>query len=312
LAFLITFPSSARSETIDRIIARINNQIITLSDLQEITDALLAASEPELTGAEREAKRSEVEKDVLENMIEEKLIIDFAQARGITVEEKELEKAIEELKKRHSLNDFQFQQVLEQQETTLEDYKGRIKNQILVSRAMNFMVHSRVDLNEADAKGYYESHKEEFYLPEDIKVRQILIVCPPNVDPAERERAKAEAGYVHKALLNGGDFSQLAKKHSQDPSADKGGDIGYTKKGELLPVLEKVLFGMEKDAISALIETKHGFHILKVEEKRTQRLKPFTDVKEDILNKIYKEKIDTMHEQWIDEIRKDAFVENLY
>ena len=113
-------------------------------------------------------------------------------------------------------------------------------------------------------------------------------------------------------MLNGADFAQLAKKHSQDPSSEKGGDIGHIKKGELLPALEKALFALEEKAISPVIETERGFHILKVENKRTKRLKPFIEVKNEILDKLYKDKLSARHKEWIDEIKKEAFIEILY
>jgi len=112
--------------------------------------------------------------------------------------------------------------------------------------------------------------------------------------------------------LNGADFAQLARKHSQDPSADKGGDIGYIKKGELLPALEKVLFQLKERGSSPVIETRRGFHILKVEEKRAKRLRPFTEVNDIILDKLYKEKLAARHQQWMNEIKKDAFIEIRY
>jgi peptidyl-prolyl cis-trans isomerase SurA len=312
LVIIFVISAFAQSETIDRIVARVNREIITLSDLREAGQQYLAAAESQLTGPDKEMKVEELEKEILGKMIEEKLIIYKAKAIGITVKEKEIDKAIDEVKQRHSLNDFQFQNLLEQQGTSLEDYKERIKNQILIARALNFEVHSKINLTEAEAKEYYEKHKGEFVLPGDIKIRQILIQCPPNADNAERQRAETEAEYIHRALLDGADFAQLAKKHSQDPLADKGGDIGYTKKGELLPSLEKVLFELEEKAISSVINTERGFHIMKVEEKRENRLKPFSEVRDTIMDKLYKDKIDTRHRQWIDEIKKDAFVESLY
>lgn len=312
LAIIFAASAFAQSETVDRIVARVNKHIITLSELRAVSEPFLAAARTQLTGPEKEKKLKELEKSILQKMIEEKLIIDKAKTMGITVTDQEIDKAIDELKQRHSLNDFQFQQLLEQQEIPLEEYKETIKEQILASRAMGVAVHSKIELTEAEAKGYYERHKEEFFLPEDIKARQILIQCPPKADPSERQRAEAEAKHVHKALLNGADFAQLAKKHSQDPSSEKGGDIGHIKRGELLPALEKSLFALEEKAISPVIETGRGFHILKVEDKRTKRLKTFSEVKNEILDKLYKDKLGARHKEWIDEVKKDAFIEILY
>ena len=314
LAFMFITSSTVQSETIDRIVARVNKNIITLSELREASAPYLAAARTQLSGSEKEKEKKlkGLEKDILEKMIEEKLIIDKGKTIGITISEKEVDQAIDEVKQRHSLNDIQFQQLLEQQDTSLEDYKEKIKDQILISRILNYEVQSKINFNPAEAKEYYERHKEELYLPEDIKARQILIQCPPNADPSERKRAEAEAEYVHKALLNGADFAQLARKHSQDPSADKGGDIGYIKKGELLPALEKVLFQLKERGSSPVIETRRGFHILKVEEKRAKRLRPFTEVKDIILDKLYKEKLAARHQQWMNEIKKDAFIEIRY
>jgi peptidyl-prolyl cis-trans isomerase SurA len=309
---LYTRPILVLAETVDRIIARINNEIITYSDLEEASAPYIAAIETNLSDSEREEKIRELKKDILETLIEEKLIIDKAKSMNITVTEEEIDEAIEEVKKRHSLNDLQFHQLLEQQETTWEEYRENIKNQILLTRALNYEVRSKVELNESEAQEYYKKHRSEFLLPEDVKARQIFIQCPPDADPTERQRAETEAQYIHKLLLEGGDFAQLAKKYSQDPSADKGGDLGYIKKGELIESLEKVLFEMKEGEISPVIKTNRGFHILKVEEKRINRIKPFSEVKDTIMDKLFKKKLADRQQQWIEEIKKDSFVEVLY
>jgi len=302
---MIWFVLTGETELVDRIVARVNDGVITLSELKE-------AAAPYTASLSDKEEIRKVEQQVLNTLIEERLIIDKAKNLNITVSEEEIDEAIEEVKQRHSLDDYQFQQLLERQATTWEEYREEIRDQILLTKALNLEVNSKIELKESDAKKYYEEHLSEFLYPKDVRLRQIFILCPEGADPAEQQRAQAEAEHIYRELMKGEDFGKLAKKYSQDPSSEKGGDIGYVKEGELLAPLEEVVFQLKEGEISRPIKTKRGYHIFKVEEVRDNRVRPFQEVKDTILNKLYKERFAQRQKQWMEEIREESFVEILY
>jgi peptidyl-prolyl cis-trans isomerase SurA len=304
---------SGEAVIVDRIVARVNGDIITLSELKASVAGILANMKEKLQEEEDpDQKILEIEKQVLQKLIENRLIVYHAKHIGVTVTDEEIAKTIEDIKKQASMNDLQFNLQLKKEGMTMEGYQENIKEQILVSRAFQLNVRSKLDVNEEDIKLYYQKNKENYFVPGSVKLRQILFLCSDDADPMEKDRVKAQADYVQNKLLEGEDFAELAKKYSQDPSAGKGGNIGYFKRGQLLPVLEEVSFDLEEGETSPAIQSQFGFHILKVEEKKETSFKPFSDVKTEIREQLLGKKGTQLQEEWIKRLERESFVEKLY
>lgn len=298
----------------DRIVARVNNDIITLSELKETTAEVLARMEENLQEEEDLAKKvQEIEKQVLDKLVENRLIIFHAKNMGIAVTEEEITKMIEDIKKQNSVDDLQFQQLLKKEDLTQEDYRKKIKEQLLVSRTFQLEMKQNSPGNDKkELEEYYEKHKERYLIPEEIKLQQILFLCPNDADPLEEDRAKVQAHYARDKLLEGEDFAELAKKYSQDPSAGKGGILGTFKRGQLLSLLEEAAFKLKEGEISPVIQSQFGFHILKAVEKKEAHYTPLSQVEADIRKQHSEEKGIRLHQEWIKKLYQESFVEILY
>jgi peptidyl-prolyl cis-trans isomerase D len=131
---------------------------------------------------------------------------------------------------------------------------------------------------------YYQQHQKDFQVPEEVKVRHILIKVATGADAKTDAAAKQKAEDLLKQIKAGGDFDALAKANSDDPgSKDQGGELGMIQRGVTVPAFEQAAFALQPGQISDLVKTQFGYHILKVEEKQTAHLKPLEEVKGQIL-----------------------------
>ena len=180
--------------------------------------------------------------------------------------------------------------------------KASYNNSIPEKRQIKYVVidSSKVaaatNVSEQDLQAYYDQHRDEYRVPDQVKVRHILIKTPlPEPGQKEDEKAveaaRAKAGDVLKQLKAGGDFAKLAEKYSDDPgSAKEGGELGWIGRGRTVPEFEKVAFSLPKGGTSDLVKSSYGFHIIQVEDKQQAHLKSFAEVKNEILDKVKQQK----------------------
>lgn len=150
----------------------------------------------------------------------------------------------------------------------------KAREKILVAKLIEMEIESKVKVTPEDAKNYYDANKEEFMTPYRVKASHILL---RSREEAEQVRTQAEAG---------GDFAELAKKHSLDPTAAKGGDLGYFQKGQLIPEIEEAAFAMGKGDTSGVIETAFGFHLIRVDDVAQPQSREYAAVEKEITDKI--------------------------
>lgn len=199
------------------------------------------------------------------------------------------------------------------------DKRLHIKEQIelysidlLTSEYLKEEVIAKIDVTEDDIKSYYKTHQEEFEVPEMIRVRHILIRNPMSKSDStdDKNKRKEKAEEVLKKIKAGEDFAGLASEYSEDQgSKEKGGDLGLITKGMMAPELEKVAFSLKPGEVSDIIETRYGFHIIKVEEKRESFIEPYEKIKDKVKERLFNDLKKTRVEEFIRKIEKDAVVE---
>jgi len=305
----IEYKEPSYGKTIDRVIGKVNNDIITLSEIQEMSLSLLQEIRATYSGHEKEVKIKETEKEFLEKLIENKLQLQRAEKRGIYVAEKEIDNAVEDVKKRNSISDEDLKRLLKEEGLSLEDYRERLKEQILMTRVFNAEVRSNVVVTEEETREYYNEHINKFKKPAEVEIRQILFLNDPNMNDDQREEKEAKARDILKKIREGADFTEMARKYSDGPLADKGGYIGRFKKGEMIPAIEKAAFTLNEGEVSDLIKTEQGIHIIKIEKRMFDAVKPLDEVGEEIERALFKEKIKAKYDQWMEGLKKGAVIE---
>ncbi len=294
LSICLESPASA-SVILDRVVAVVNNEIITLSDLQR-EEAL------------RKGKANTDERQLLEDMIDRKLQLDAAKRAGMDVTDKDLADAIADIMKRNSLDTKKFEEALAKEGLTLEQYKTELREQMTLSRMVGKYVRSGITVDEAEVRAYYERNRASYTMPEEVRLRQIYFPLPDNATPDQIADTKSQALAECERAKKGEDFLQLVREHSQgDESPD--GDLGFMERQNMQPEIEEAARGLKAGEIAGPILCNGGFHIIRMEEARVQ-VKPFEKVKEEIMNTLYQQKMDNSYRTWLQSLRSDANIEN--
>jgi parvulin-like peptidyl-prolyl isomerase len=170
-------------------------------------------------------------------------------------------------------------------------------------------VRSKVTISEEEIGDYYLKHREEYEGKEAVRIKQILLLFPRDMDEETKYKMQEQAGLILKRIKGGEPFDFLAANFSQGPAAAQGGDVGFIEKGLMLPEVDRVAFILEKDEVSDVIESSVGFHILKMVDKRGAGVKPIGAVREEITARIEEGKLEKKYEGWIEELRKRSHIE---
>jgi peptidyl-prolyl cis-trans isomerase SurA len=190
---------------------------------------------------------------------------------------------------------------------SFEEYKQNLKNQIITQQVIGREVGSRMNLTKDDEMKYYEAHKNEMMRPEEIRLSEIL-VATKSEDPQQITAAQTTAEGLLAEIRKGTSFEDIAKKSSEGPTAKRGGDLGYFKRGVLAKELEDKTFALKPGDVSEPIRTKQGFVLLKVAEHHQAGIPAFADIEPKLQDAIYSERIEPALRAYLTHLREDAFI----
>ncbi len=288
----------AGGETIDRILVRVNSRIIT----QSAFDARLQQNIRETQKPPTEKQIEEMKKSVMEELVNEALLEDRARDLDLVTTDAEVEDQIKRLKEQNQVTtDEEFQRALAASGLTVEKLRDQLRRSMSVQRVVGREVNSKVDLSEDALRLVYEREKEAWRIPEQVRIAEILV---PRGDGSGGEKV-LEASRKLKA---GAKFEDVVKTYSTGATREKGGDLGFIAKGELNPELEKAVFSLPVGSVSDPIETKFGWHIVKVLDKIPVRYKPFADVKAEILKKEQETQFQKKLAEYLEKLKRDAVI----
>ncbi|MCX8043279.1 MAG: peptidylprolyl isomerase [Desulfobacterota bacterium] len=254
----IILPSHVGAEVIDRILATVNGEIITQSELTRYKTMLFFGSPEKPMG-------KDVDRQLLESLIERKLILQEAKKLEIEVKEKEIDAALSDILKRNNLTLAQLEAELNKQGLTLAAYRSLLHDEIMQSHVIGRQVHSKITITDKDVQDYYnQSMRQQEKKGPRVRIQQILLLIPKDATAKKITEIERTASSLRDRILAGEDFGALAAKYSQGAGAQQGGDLGYFYRGELMPELETAVFSLEPGQVSPVIKTELGFHIIKV------------------------------------------------
>ena len=294
---------TATAETIDRIAAEVNGEIILYSEVREhLFQMKSAGAVPELSDKEAEAK-------ALDNLIDEKLIIQLGKEKELIVSEREVDATAERFRKRVGASKEQFEELLASEGMTMERYKDMLKDQLMSRKVISREVQSQVKLTEEDINEYYKEHKEEFSSAPVIKVRHILLMVSKSGGDGRETAVLNEISRIRQEIIDGFDFGEAAIKYSEGPSGVSGGDLGEVEPGVMVKPFEEAAFALEPGEVSVPVRTQFGYHLIKVDSKKESKLRPLEEMKKEVENRIYQKIVVEVREDWIKRLKKDAFID---
>jgi peptidyl-prolyl cis-trans isomerase SurA len=246
----------------------------------------------------------------LNRLIDKKLIDQKIKELNISISDEELRQTIEDVKKQNKITQENLISALRAQGLSFDQYKAQLREQLERIRLMGQEVRSKIQVGEKEIREYYDANPKSFGAEEFFRARHIFFRINQNAKPGDLRKVLATAMLALQQAKSGKDFSELAKKYSDDPQAAKdGGDLGTFKKGDMLPEIEETVINMNSGEISDLVNTPSGFHIIKLEEKSPGKMRPFAEVKGEIEDLLFKKKSEERFNQWLAELRKAAAIE---
>jgi len=303
--------AQAKALVVEEIIARVNNDVITMSDYQKAEEQLREEVAHDCQGCPQDKLMSEFkdqQKDLLRGLIDQSLMVQRAKDMGISVES-DVIKRLDEVRVQNHMNSLEeLEKAVEGSGLAWEDYKTTIRNGLLTQEVVRREVGSHINIGNDEVKKYYDAHPQEFTRPEQVVLSEIFL-STEGKSPEEIESVQKKAEDLRNRVMKGDEFSEIAKRYSEGSTAkDRGGELGTFPKGELDQKLEEVVFKMDKGQITDVIQTKTGFEILKVENHFQAGLQPMDKVENEVMNRLYMQKMEPQMRDYLGQLREESYV----
>lgn len=291
---------------VDRVVAVVNHDAITLSELEDGL-AYYRYESKETVKPEQEAQ---LKQQLLSRLIESRLQLQEASREQLTVDEAEVNEQLADVMKRfEAKTQDEFEKLIKAQGLTLAGVKKRLRDQVMIQKVTQRKVQFRVSVTEPEIEKYLLENREKLETGLSYHARHILITPTPPGDEAAWQAARAQAEEVWAKVRAGEDFGELAKRYSQDPTAKEGGDLGVMKQGELVADLEGQIHRLRPGEASAPYRSTLGFHIFKLEWKESLSGEALAQAKRQIRDILFRQKYAARLGAWIDEIKKRAIID---
>jgi len=297
----------AAGQVVEEIVAIVNDDVITLSDFRSYHDTVYQMLRGQYQGEEFDKQYERVKKELLDTMITDLLLLQLAKKRQYAVGE-DVKNYVERLKKENNIEtDAQFQQALAQQGIPYEQFLKQVEENILRQVFISQEVDRSIVVDESEGVGYYKLNEAAFTEPEEFKLRAIYLSTETRT-AEELESRKAE---ISDKVGGGGDFAALAAELGDSPLKENQGDLGFIKKGELDKTLEQAVVNLKPGEIAPWVQSRNGWYLLRLEEKKESRLKPYEEVSKDIWERLFMQKKGKKMVEFIASIKAKNFIKIL-
>jgi peptidyl-prolyl cis-trans isomerase C len=291
------------------VVARVNGETITKDDFEHAVKTL----ETRAGGPVPADKRNEVYRGVLDQLIGYKLLTQEAAARKLAISDAEVDTGIAQIRQQFP-NEDAFKKAIADQGMTLDKVREQTRNDLLITKVLQAEIEPKVAVADKEISDFYDQNKERFAEGEAVHASHILVRVAEDADAAAKAKARTKAESILQRVKAGGgsDFEKIASETSEDPaSAAKGGDLGFFSKGQMVPAFETAAFALQPGAISGVVESPFGFHIIKMIEKRPAQSVPLDNVKGQIKDFLLQKQRQERAQAFVDVLKTKGKVEIL-
>jgi peptidyl-prolyl cis-trans isomerase SurA len=306
LLLIFTLSWSARAKIVDRIVAQVNDDIITLSDLNREMAEIRQELAAKYSGPQLEEEVQKATKDILDELIRQKLLLQKGNELGFGSNvDVQVSAYLERIRKENKFKDMQdLERAAAQQGLTLPALREKIRRQIITQGVVSEFVGSRITLLTQEVEKFYKDHAAEYTVPEEVTLSEIILPIENNADEAE-----AKAGEILKRLSQGEAFATLASQFSKGPTANKGGSIGTYQTAKLNPEIAKAIASLKDGDATPPQKTKEGFIIYRVDNRKPASLKPLDELRDEIKNRIWQQRFAPEYDRFIAQLKEDAYIQ---
>lgn len=305
LAALLALSGGARAEVVEEIVAKVNDEIITRSDLEAEEQAVVAELYRSLSGARLDEEVALARRQMLRTLIERKLLLH--RAERIFDMDKMAEAILKGFREQQQIqSERELERLLAQESLTLAEFRKRLLEYYAPRQVVEAEVRDRIAVSDAEVEAYYREHGAEFDVPAEATFREIVLVASGE----ERDRRRREAEELRRRVAApGADFAAIAREASDAGTRDAGGLIGPVRRGDLLPELDAIVFSLPVGEVGGVLETPSGFHIVRVESRTEAHRKGLEEVREELRQRLIEEKFRKALDGYLEKIWTEATVE---
>jgi len=301
-------PGAEGAETVDRIVAVVNSDIITLYELnQSLQPYAERIKGLGYSSNQEHTMLFKVREEILKKLVDEKIEDQRIKHFNIIVSEQEVDKTIERIKENNYLTDEEFREGLKAEGLTMDKYRERLKSQLLRSKLVNREIKSKIVITNKDIKTYYDSHSEKYGGETKYHLRNILMRVSPLADAIEKRRVKEEIEAVLAKLNNGEPFENMVAAYSESPLASEGGDLGLFTLDKLSPTLREAVKDLKAGELTPVFDTEHGYQIFLVQKVIQTPAKPLEKVAPEIERILFDKIVDERFQAWLEELREHSY-----
>ena len=316
LLFFLFVPFSYGDHLVDRVVAVVNDDVITLSELEKKSQPVLERIKAQAPAGEVDRAMAKARGEMLHSLIDRSILRQQAEKQSIAVAEEEVDAAVDQILVRNNATIEEFKRELATMHISEQEYRDNIRDQILQSKLISYEVRSRIVIIEEDIQEYYRKEYTQekgeggyYVLQMGFTWRNSISLEEAGFDTKEAAREKAEE--IRARVLDGESFTELAKAYSNLPSAIYGGDIGPLQKDEMASRMKDVILAMRPGEISPIIESDNAFHFFKLLSVREGDIvvkAPYESVREEIRDILYQQKMKEQYDTWVKSLREEAYI----
>ena len=309
---LITLASPAyvgESQSAEQKVAVVNGTVINQAEFDSEMNRVLERLQR--TGRfPNDLERSQIKKQVLENLIARELLYQESQKKGIKVDQKEIEAQLTALKGRFP-SEVEFKKALSTMNLTEAGLRFQFERDLAIRKLLDDQIGGKSTVSEKESRAYYDSNLGSFKKPEQVRASHILIKVDPGADEAKKAEARTKIESLQAKLKNGEDFGALAKEYSEGPSGPKGGDLGFFGRGQMVKPFEETAFSMKPGQVSGMVETRFGYHLIMVTERTPESTLSYEEVKDRLEQYLKKQKVQEEIAAYVETLKGKGKIERL-
>jgi parvulin-like peptidyl-prolyl isomerase len=306
-------PSGSRGGKVkvDYVVAIVNDAIILNSELEARRVPVMTEAQQIADPKERERRIAKLTSQVLDEMVNDELEVQAAESAKIDVESSEVQAALDDIKQQNNLDDAGLAAALSAQGFTLANYKQEVRRQMLRLRAENQIIAPKIQVSEEDVRARYDQMARRTEQVQAVKLSHMLFKLPEHPTEQQIAEAKEKAAKAIARVRAGEEFTKVAQTESDDDATKTtGGELGWFQRGSMAnPEWEPIVFAMDKGDVRGPVTGPQGFHVFQVTEIKRSDLKPFTEMKEQLMRDLRRREQEKLIQNWRDDLRKKAYID---
>jgi peptidyl-prolyl cis-trans isomerase C len=255
-----------------------------------------------------DAQMAQMKNEVLESLIDRELLFQESKKKGIQIKTEAVSGQLQKIKQRYP-NQEEFKKLLSSMDLTEADVQAQIARGMAIQELIDKEVAEKIKVSDEETKAFYDKNPQLFQQPEQVKASHILIKVQSDAPDEQKAEARKKIESVQQKVKKGEDFATLAKTYSEGPSGPRGGDLGYFGRGQMVKPFEEAAFSLKPNETSDIVETRFGYHLIKVDDKKPAAKMAYAEVKDRLSAHLKKQKTDSETSAYIETLRKDAKIE---